>query len=93
MDELLRRELLARQDEDQRVRSLGSLPKGQYTVRLSDEQAAEWERVDTENTRWLGPRRETAALRHPVHPDWRGVRPTSDRGSATPGPAPRGTRA
>jgi hypothetical protein len=23
-------------------------------VRLSDEQAAEWERVDTENTRWLG---------------------------------------
>jgi hypothetical protein len=54
MDELLRRELLARRDEDQRVCSLVSLPKGQYMVRLSGEQAAEWERVDTENTRWLG---------------------------------------
>jgi len=54
MDELLRRELLARRDEDQRVRSLVSPPKGQYTVTLSDEQAAEWERIDTDNTRWLG---------------------------------------
>ena len=53
MDELLRRELLARRDEYQRVRSLVSPPKGQYTARLSDEQAAEWERVDTGNTRWL----------------------------------------
>ena len=54
MDELLRRELLARRDEHQRVRSLVSPPKGQYTVTLSGEQAAEWERIDTDNTRWLG---------------------------------------
>lgn len=54
MDELLRRELLARRDEDQRVRSLVSPPKGQHTARLSDEQAAEWDRVDADNTRWLG---------------------------------------
>ena len=54
MDKLLRRELLARRDEDQRVRGLVSPPKGQYTVRLSNEQAAELERVDTENIRWLG---------------------------------------
>jgi hypothetical protein len=62
MDELLRRELLARRDEDQRVRSLVSPPKGQYVVTLADEQAAEWERVDTDNTRWHGARANRATV-------------------------------
>jgi uncharacterized protein DUF6624 len=53
MDEELQRELLARAEEDQRVRSLVSPPRGQYVIRLPDEVAREWERVDTENTRWL----------------------------------------
>ncbi len=30
-----------------------SPPKGQYEVRLSEEAAEEWRRVDTGNTRWL----------------------------------------
>jgi hypothetical protein len=53
VDEELRRELLARAEEDQRVRRRVSPPKGQYEVRLSDAEAAEWQRVDTGNTRWL----------------------------------------
>lgn len=53
MDEELRQELLARAEEDQRVRRLVSPPKGQHMVRLPDEVAEEWQRVDTENTRWL----------------------------------------
>jgi hypothetical protein len=53
VDEELRRELLARRDEDQRVRHLMSPPQGQHMVRLPDEVAAEWQRVDAENTRWL----------------------------------------
>ena len=31
-----------------------SPPPGQYTFRLPDELAAEWERIDGDNTRWLG---------------------------------------
>ena len=54
MDEELRRELLARRDEDQRIRNLAAPPQGQYMARLPDEVAAEWQRIDEENTRWLG---------------------------------------
>jgi hypothetical protein len=53
VDEELRRELLARRDDDQRIRTLVRLPPGQYTVRLPDEVAAQWQRIDQENTRWL----------------------------------------
>ena len=53
VDEELRRELLARAGEDQRVRRLASPPTGQHEFRLPDEVAEEWHRVDTDNTRWL----------------------------------------
>jgi hypothetical protein len=53
MDEDLRRELLARRDEDQRIRTLVSALPGQHTVRLPDEVAAQWQRIDEDNTRWL----------------------------------------
>ena len=53
MDEELRRELLARAEEDQRVRRQVPPPKGQHVIRLSAEAAEEWRRVDTGNTRWL----------------------------------------
>lgn len=53
MDDELRRELLARRAEDQRIRMLVSPPKGEYTARLPDEVAAEWQRIDEGNTRWL----------------------------------------
>jgi hypothetical protein len=54
VDEELRRELLSRRAEDQRIRQLVSLPQGQHMTRLPDEVAAEWQRVDEDNTRWLG---------------------------------------
>jgi hypothetical protein len=54
MDEELRQELLARRDEDQRIRTMVPMPRGQHMAVLSDEQAAEWARVDGDNTRWLG---------------------------------------
>jgi hypothetical protein len=54
MDEQLRRELLARRDEDQRIRTQVSPSGGRHAVRLPDELAAEWQRVDEDNTRWLG---------------------------------------
>jgi hypothetical protein len=54
VDEELRRELLARRDEDQRIRTAVSRPQGQYMVRLPDEVAAQWQRIDEDNTRWLG---------------------------------------
>lgn len=54
MDEDLRQRLLARRDEDQRIRHLASPPKGQHMARLPDEVAAEWQRIDDQNTRWLG---------------------------------------
>ena len=53
VDEELRRELLARRDEDQRIRNLVSSQPGGYMVRLPDDLAAEWQRIDEENTRWL----------------------------------------
>jgi hypothetical protein len=54
VDEQLRRELLVRCDEDQRVRQLVSMPKDGSMPRLPDQVAAEWQRVDQDNTRWLG---------------------------------------
>ena len=54
MDAELRREPLARRDEDQRVRTMVPMSRGQLMMVLSDDQAAEWERVDQDNTRWLG---------------------------------------
>jgi hypothetical protein len=54
VDEELRRELLARRDEDQRIRTVLSPPRGQYMVQLPDEVAARWQRIDEDNTRWLG---------------------------------------
>jgi hypothetical protein len=53
VDEELRRELLRRRDEDQRVRHLVRPPKGRHMARLPDEVAAEWQRVDEDNTQWL----------------------------------------
>jgi hypothetical protein len=53
MDDELRRELLARRDEDQRIRTMVPMPRGQHMAVLSDAQAAESERVDQDNTRWL----------------------------------------
>jgi hypothetical protein len=54
VDDELRRELRARRDEDQRIRALVSPPQGQHAVRLPEEVAAEWQRIDEDNTRWLG---------------------------------------
>jgi Family of unknown function (DUF6624) len=54
VDKEIRRELLRRRDEDQRVRHLASPPKGHHLIRLPDEVAEEWQRVDEDNTRWLG---------------------------------------
>lgn len=54
MDEEPRRELLARRDRDQRIRAVMSSPQGQHMVQLPDDVAAEWRRIDAENTRWLG---------------------------------------
>ena len=73
VDEELRWELLARRDEDQRVRQLVSAPKGQYVARLPDEVATEWQRVDEENTRWLG---ELLATR-----GWPGRTPVGEDGA------------
>lgn len=53
MDEELRRELLARRDEDQRIRAL-LRPQGQHAARVPEEVAAQWRRIDEDNTRWLG---------------------------------------
>jgi hypothetical protein len=54
VDKELRRELLTRRDEDQRARKLVSSPEGQHMAPLPGEVAAQWQRVDEENTRWLG---------------------------------------
>jgi len=53
VDDELRRELLRRRAEDQRVRQLVSPPQGQHIARLPDEVAAERQRIDADNTRWL----------------------------------------
>lgn len=49
VDEELRAELLARRDEDQRIRKAVIGSGG----RLTREQQAEWERIDEANTMWL----------------------------------------
>jgi hypothetical protein len=54
VDDELVAELLTRRDEDQRVRRQLSGFVGQPEVRLPDDLAAEWDRVDEANTRWLG---------------------------------------
>ena len=54
MDDELAAELLTRRDEDQRVRQQLSGFAHQPEARLPDDLAAEWERVDEGNTRWLG---------------------------------------
>jgi len=54
MDDELVAELLTRRDEDQRVRRQVSGFAGQPEARVPDDLAAEWERVDRANTRWLG---------------------------------------
>ncbi len=54
VDDELRLELLARRGDDQRIRNLVSPPSGQHMIILPDEVAAEWQRIDQGNTRWLG---------------------------------------
>jgi hypothetical protein len=54
VDEELRQELLRRRDDDRRVRHLVSRPKEQDMARLPDEVVAEWQRIDDDNTVWLG---------------------------------------
>ena len=54
MDEELRDELLARRDEDQRIRHLTSERAEPETGRLPDELSTEWQVIDSGNTRWLG---------------------------------------
>ena len=54
LDEELRRELLARRDEDQRIRTLVTSVQGRSMITLTGEAAAEWQRIDQDNTRWLG---------------------------------------
>jgi hypothetical protein len=53
MDEELRAELLARRDEDQRIRHAAMQAADKTTGRLPDDLGAEWRRVDTANTEWL----------------------------------------
>jgi hypothetical protein len=53
VDEELRRELLARREEDQRIRHLASARADPDTGRLPDDLAGQWRRVDDDNTRWL----------------------------------------
>jgi hypothetical protein len=100
VDEELRRELLARRDEDERVRQLVFPPKGRYVAWLSDDVAAEWQRAGEENTRWLvdsSPR----GLARPDAGRWGGSaggvaacparRPGSRAGPGIPGGAARRT--
>jgi uncharacterized protein DUF6624 len=53
MDEELRAQLLARRDEDQRVRHLIAPPRDGQPVRVPDDIAEEWRAVDSANTAWL----------------------------------------
>jgi hypothetical protein len=53
VDEELRQELLARSDEDQRIRNLVSAQPGRHIVQLPEELVAEWQRIDKGNTQWL----------------------------------------
>lgn len=53
VDEELRAELLARRDEDQRIRHAAMEASDPETGRLPDGLGAEWHRIDTANTEWL----------------------------------------
>jgi hypothetical protein len=53
MDERLRAELLSRQDEDQRVRRLAARSDQPGRLRISEEHATQWQRVDDSNSTWL----------------------------------------
>lgn len=53
VDEELRRELLDRREEDQRVRHQAAARSDPDTGRLPDDLAGQWQRVDQDNTRWL----------------------------------------
>lgn len=53
MDEELRHELLARRDEDQRIRRLVAPRAGRGARRLPDDLANQLKSIDSKNTRWL----------------------------------------
>ena len=53
MDEELRRELLDRREEDQRIRHLAEARSDPDTGRLPDDLAGQWQSIDDDNTRWL----------------------------------------
>jgi hypothetical protein len=53
VDEQLRRELLARREEDQRIRHLASAQADPDTGRLPAGLGEQWQNVDDDNTRWL----------------------------------------
>jgi hypothetical protein len=53
VDEELRRALLARREEDQRIRHLGSARADPDTGRVPDDLGEQWQSVDADNTRWL----------------------------------------
>ena len=53
VDENLRRELLARGEEDQRVRHLAAAQADPDTGRLPDDLGEQWHTIDDSNTRWL----------------------------------------
>jgi hypothetical protein len=63
INEELRAELLARREEDQRIRKAVTGSGG----RLTREQQAEWERIDEANTLWLKVHRGRRALRAVSH--------------------------
>jgi hypothetical protein len=53
VDEDLRRELLARREEDQRIRHLAAAQADPDTGRLPDGLGEQWHSIDDDNTRWL----------------------------------------
>jgi hypothetical protein len=53
VDEELRRQLLARRQEDQRIRQLAAARADPDTGRLPDDLGEQWQRIDEDNTRWL----------------------------------------
>jgi hypothetical protein len=53
VDEELRLELLARREEDQRIRHLAAAQADPDTGRLPDDLGEEWQSIDDNNTRWL----------------------------------------
>jgi hypothetical protein len=53
VDEALRRELLDRRAEDQRIRHLAAARSDPDTGRLPDDLGRQWQHIDADNTRWL----------------------------------------